>query len=127
MLLQSQDGEIELLPALPDEWQEGRVTGLLARGGFKVDLCWKKGRLIKAKIYSMLGGNCRLRYAIEITATALNISPAKGENTNPLFKVEAVKQPLRSKNAPSYNPQLPPSFVYDLATEKGKSYEIIFP
>lgn len=127
MLLQSQDGEIELLPALPDEWKEGQVTGLLARGGFKVDLFWKEGKLIKAKIYSLLGGNCRLRYANEITSTTLKIKPAKGENTNPLFKVNVIKQPLRSKNAPIYERPLPASFVYDLATEKGKSYEITFP
>jgi alpha-L-fucosidase 2 len=63
MLLHSQENEIELLPALPDAWKNGRVTGLRARGGFDVDVAWQNGRLTEATIYSLRGAPCRVRYA----------------------------------------------------------------
>ncbi|MBR4362808.1 MAG: glycoside hydrolase family 95 protein [Ruminococcus sp.] len=60
-LLQSVSGEIILLPALPDEWREGSVKGLRAKGGFGVDISWRDNRLTSAVITSDLGGECRLR------------------------------------------------------------------
>jgi len=63
MLLQSQDGEIRLLPALPKAWATGSVEGLRARGGFVIDIAWRNGALSSAKIRSTLGGACRLNYA----------------------------------------------------------------
>jgi alpha-L-fucosidase 2 len=62
MLVQSQADEIQLLPALPDEWPDGRVKGLKARGGFEItDLQWANGRIIKLSIRSLSGGNCSFR------------------------------------------------------------------
>ena len=61
MLLQSHEGIIELLPALPAAWPEGRVKGLCARGGFVLDFAWKDGRLQEVQLYSRAGGSCILR------------------------------------------------------------------
>ena len=62
MLVQSQDDDINLLPALPEEWAAGSARGLLARGGFVVNLDWSDGKLISTTIHSLTGGTCRLRY-----------------------------------------------------------------
>jgi alpha-L-fucosidase 2 len=62
MLLQSHEGEIDLLPALPTSWPSGSVSGLRARGGFVVDLAWERGRLTRVRIVSTSGRECALRY-----------------------------------------------------------------
>ena len=76
MLLQTQTGEVHLLPALPSAWPTGSVKGLRGRGGFELDIAWKDGKLAQAVIRSKLGSPCRLRYG-EKTAD-LKI-PAGGE------------------------------------------------
>ncbi|PWV45843.1 glycoside hydrolase N-terminal domain-containing protein [Chitinophaga sp. S165] len=63
MLMQSQNGEIQLMPALPAVWATGSISGLRARGGFVVDsLVWANNRLVKAGITSTVGGVCNVRY-----------------------------------------------------------------
>ncbi len=62
MLLQSHAGCIDLLPSLPDAWQNGSIKGLRARGNFGVDIAWQGGQLQKARITSDSGETCRVRY-----------------------------------------------------------------
>lgn len=61
MLVQSHNGEVHLLPALPAAWKNGSVTGLRARGGITLDLEWKNGRLTQAKIHAANSGIIQLR------------------------------------------------------------------
>jgi alpha-L-fucosidase 2 len=68
MLMQSHNGVIQLLPALPKAWPEGNVRGLLARGGCVVDLEWKEGKLLKATLHSAKGGRFRVMAAVPLTA-----------------------------------------------------------
>lgn len=69
-LLQSHAGEIHLLPALPEPWGDGSVTGLQARGGFKVDITWRRGALVRAEVTSLLGNRCRLRARRKVSVEA---------------------------------------------------------
>lgn len=62
MILQSSIGEITLLPAIPDEWSEGSVRGICARGGFVVDMDWCNGQVVKATIRSLNGGSTVVKY-----------------------------------------------------------------
>lgn len=70
MLVQSHLSYLELLPALPDSWQKGYVSGLRARGGFEVSIRWNMGQLAEAQITSMLGTDCALRSDVPLIVTS---------------------------------------------------------
>lgn len=74
MLMQSQGGYIELLPALPDAWKDGAFKGMKARGNFEVDVTWKEGQITSIEILSNAGAECMLKYP---DAKSLKVSGAK--------------------------------------------------
>jgi len=80
MLLQSESGEIELLPALPKAWPTGSVQGLRARGGFEVDLAWKEGKLQEATLRSQFTRKASLRYGDRILELDFKSGQAKRLN-----------------------------------------------
>jgi alpha-L-fucosidase 2 len=127
MLMQSEDGDLCLLPALPDVWQTGDITGLRTIGGFEiVQMQWKDGKVIKAVIKSTIGGNLRLRVPNEMKlSNGAVLKEATGDNTNPFFQTEKTAAPILSDKATITLPQLKPTWLYDVPTIAGKTYTFV--
>jgi alpha-L-fucosidase 2 len=88
MLLQSQTGEIELLPALPTAWPSGSVKGLCARGGFVVDIAWTGGKLLSATVLSRNGGSTQIRYGDLTTKIDLQRGQSKRIDAKVFSQIE---------------------------------------
>jgi len=123
MLVQSYDGSIQLLPAIPDDWKKGSVVGLAARGGFTVDMDWADHRITRLVIHSRIGGNCRVRTSQQLSNSILK--KASGQNSNPLYRVIDIQKPIIHQNEKDLSVKLPESWLYDFDTQPGKTYRII--
>lgn len=123
MLVQSHDGFVYLLPALPSAWANGSVYGLKARGGFELDLDWQNGQLIKVVVRSALGGVCRLRSCVPLKGSGLK--SARGQNSNPAFEVPSTACPIVNPQAPEEPFSVPSTYLYDLPTKAGREYVIL--
>ncbi|MBO9564245.1 MAG: glycoside hydrolase family 95 protein [Niastella sp.] len=126
MLLQSYDGNIHVLPALPDAWKKGTVKGLRALGGFEiVELTWEQGQVKKLVIKSLLGGNCRLRLPNAVSpAGKATLRPAAGKNTNPYYAIDETPAPLiHGTGTEQLNAQ--EGLLYDMNTRAGEVYTLV--
>ncbi len=85
MLLQSHNGTLQFLPALPEKWNKGFIKGIKARGGFEADLYWENGSIEKAVIHSLSGNECKLNLKGTYTLTDTN-----GKNVNGLHEADGL-------------------------------------
>jgi alpha-L-fucosidase 2 len=91
MLLQSQLGEVHLLPALPDVWKDGEVKGLCARGAFVVDIQWKNNQLVSANILSRQGGICKIRTNVPVKIKGIAVASEKDDLGYYITTIETKK------------------------------------
>lgn len=120
MLLQSHDGALHVLPALPDDWSSGSIKGLRARGGFEVSLVWSQGKIQEITVESRLGGNCRIRSYHELTGEGCR--KAMANNPNLFYQTPEIKAVLVSEQARLKGIETRQTYEYDLSTKKGGHY-----
>jgi alpha-L-fucosidase 2 len=123
MLVQSHEGEIHLLPALPTAWHTGKVTGLKARGGVTVDMEWDNGQLKMARIHSSLGGLIKVRTNEQVIC-ADEVENTVGVDSNPLFQWVNPGLPIIHKPTATSIWQGKTSFDMTLNTKSGGKYLI---
>ena len=127
MLLQSEDGTLFVLPALPDVWKDGSVSGLRARGGFEIkSMEWRGGGISRLVIRSNLGGNCRIRSYSQLKGESnATLVQAQGKNSNPFYELPDIKKPLVSPKARPNAIKLRETYLYDLRAEAGREYTLV--
>ncbi len=130
MLVQSHDGAVHLLPALPDDWQKGEVKGLCARGGFEVDELWSGGLLQQAVVKSTIGGVLRLRSYVPLKLAKAPkgavLEVAEGECPNVLLAPATIREPLHSQELKDFKTlPLKKVYEYDLETVAGQAYRFV--
>lgn len=122
MLVQSHDGAVHLLPAIPDRWSEGWVKGIRARGGFEIEMQWEKGKIKEVRVFSALGGKLRLRAASALEGTGIQL--AKGHLSNALLASIRTPKPIQSAESHLKGIKLPHYYEYDVLTVPGKYYTL---
>lgn len=126
MMLQSHDGAVHVLPAVPERWKDGKVSGLVARGGFVVDVEWKDGAVAVLKVKSALGGNLRIRTADELVMkSGEELAVAEGVNPNPYYAVPEVAEPIVSDKAVLDVQPMAHTWLYDIPTVAGGEYVFV--
>lgn len=122
MLVQSHNGYIQLLPALPDAWPSGEVKGLVARGGFVIDLKWNEGKILKLTVLSRLGGDCRIKVPEEMTCKETDLYDSSAESGNQLLQQPILVPFINTSGAKLADMQIDSGKTYQLGTITGKTY-----
>ncbi len=123
MLVQSHEGYIHLLPALPGEWSDGKISGLVARGGFVIDMEWINNQLKEVTIYSKAGGACKIMSAVPLKASGFNFYNDK-ELSNPLLTIPK-KAPFENHSKVALQEiNLAEGILYQWETKAGESYKL---
>jgi alpha-L-fucosidase 2 len=125
MLLQSHDGVMHILPALPDVWPTGTIAGIKARGAFEVAIGWRDGKLQQATIYSEQGGLCRVRTAIPVKVLETTEDKTDDRHNTMLTEPAAVPPYIKSEAATLVLLNVNPSYTVDIYTTKGKQYTLV--
>lgn len=127
MLLQSHGAAIQLLPALPGVWKDGKISGLKARGGFLIEsMEWKDGELVRTEIKSTLGGKCRIQSYSELELLGDGkLQKANGKNENIFYQTTETKEPIISQGADLKQYALKESYLYDIETKAGEKIILI--
>lgn len=125
MLLQTQNGFIDILPALPGAWKSGSISGLRTYGGFEVKVIWENNKAKEITIKSVLGGNCRVRLPNEMQLSGnTKLKKAEGKNPNSFFEIPETPKPLISEKATLNPVEIKTGLIYDFPTEAGKVYTL---
>jgi len=125
MLLQSHNGELALLPALPDAWKNGSIKGIKARGNFTVAIDWKDGKLSKATITSVLGGPCRISASQPVKVVEVAAKQSTGSNANSLNTSYGNAPYEKDQQAKLVGLDVPVRYSVDFVTEKGRVYTVV--
>jgi alpha-L-fucosidase 2 len=124
LLLQSHNGELALLPALPDAWKNGSIKGIKARGNFTVAIDWKEGKLLKATIVSGSGGRCRISALQPIKVIEVTSKKSTGSNVNELNTSYGKPPYEKEPTATLTEIKIPERYSIDIVTEKGRVYTV---
>lgn len=123
MLVQSSDGFVDLLPALPSVWRaEGEVRGIRTRGGFVIDdMAWRDGRLTRLVITSTLGGNLNLRSAQRLP----RLRRMKPADANVLLATPATPACVNDSKKALNAFDLPKVYEYNIPTRRGERIVVL--
>lgn len=122
MLLQSHDGAIQPLPALPADWKEGNLKGLRARGGFEIrEMNWKDNKLNHLQVVSNLGGNCRIRSYWPLKLfSGLKTVQTGSPNKNPYYQTPDTPAPIIVNPEKTIPAKTAKVYEYEIETHKGQ-------
>lgn len=122
MLMQSYDGNIHLLPALPQAWPKGSVAGLRAHGGFEIkSMVWENGKIKQLVLKSLIGGNCRIRVPNALKSE-VKLQKATGVNPNLFYQLDQTPAPIISTDAKLKPAGTSSTLIYDFDTKAGNTY-----